>query len=97
MSERVTARYRRGKVHLFSWTVGGPEDGSLYGQGTRCGHVVSDIGAWSEDGAEVTCGTCLRLDGSTVGGYINRAEAERIVLDMMSPPAPAGPGAPEGE
>jgi hypothetical protein len=30
------------------------------------------------------CSGCQ--DGATVGGYVSRDEAERIVLDMMTPP-----------
>jgi hypothetical protein len=62
LSDRVTAQYRDRRVHLFPWTGGGPEDGSLYRQVTYCGHVVDDINVWTENGAPVTCGTCLRLE-----------------------------------
>ena len=62
MGERVTARYRSRKVHLFPWTVGGPENGSLWSQWTYCGRQVDNPDVWSEDGAEVTCGSCLRIE-----------------------------------
>jgi hypothetical protein len=58
----VTARYRNGQSHLFPWTTGGPEDGSLCRQVTACGRVVEDPDAWKEEGGTVSCCSCLNTN-----------------------------------
>lgn len=72
-SHEVTARYRNGQIHLFPYTAGGPEDGSLYGQVTACGRVAEEPDAWREEGVAISCGSCLNSQAARRPGRVKAA------------------------